>query len=240
MRVLFSLLVLLSILGCGGSRPPGDVPGVPPLSGAASPPVVLTFAPTATPWPTFTPVPTPTAAPTPTAVPTPVPTSTPWPRTFMESPVSGISRGDISGSGDGSEGPVAVIGENVFLAKQGLVAFRGDELPDYLRSRDWDRMPDSVRVVSTDTRFMLWVVAYDFSQVGYGAELEGFIRWVSIRPDVEPLTMYELPVTLSHDSPFFYHGLGAPEPGLWSRGEYRVEFLDSGYNRVLSAGFEVR
>ena len=239
--LVFFLPVLL--VGCSGPAVPAPVDAVPVVSvpaGVVSP-VVPAVSPTSTPWPTFTPVPTPTPSPSPTVGPTPIPTSTPWPRTFLGTPVAGVPVSNLPMLEVGPDGvPPAVIGENVFLAKQGLVAFRGGELPDYLRARDWDRMPDSVRIVSTDTRYMLWVIAYDFNQAPHGAELQGFIRWVSIRPGLDHLTMYERPIVLSHDAPFFYHGLGGDKPGLWSTGDYRVEFLDSGHNRVISAGFEVR
>lgn len=67
------------------------------------------------------------------------------------------------------------------------------------------------------------------------------IRWLSVPPGVEPLALYQpAPITLSAGNPFFYHGLGRDEPGLWRPGFYRVELRDAGGQVVVFDEFEVR
>ena len=200
--------------------------------------------PTFTPWPTFTLAPTP--VPTPSPVPTnpPAPTATPWPRGVLETkaakstevpPVSlVIPRSPAPVPGAGLEDM------NVFLEKQALLPFRGGDLPDYLVERDWDRMPPTPALFRSGSRYMLWVVAFDFSEAEPGLEPEGLVRWWSAPPGVEPLVMFEVPVVFSSEHPFFYHGLGRDDAGFWMPGFYRVEFLDAAGNVAAASGFEVR
>ena len=189
--------VLLRVLLPRRGSPSGDVYVLPP---------------TATAWPTFTPAPTPTAAPPLAPTQTPVPTATAWPR-MPSVLVSGRSS---------SGGPTLEIsptpygklhGGDVFLERQVLSVFRGGDLPAYLLSQDWDGLPPPARVVSSDTRYMLWVVVFDFTQAEPDYRMPGFVRWWSFRPGVEPAMMLEAPMTVSAGSPFFYHGLGRDEPG---------------------------
>ena len=121
-----------------------------------------------------------------------------------------------------------------------MLPFRGGELPDYLAERDWNRMPSPSRVVSSDTRYMLWVVAFDFTQASPDYEVPGLIRWRSVPPGVDPVIMFEVPFTISAETPFFYHGLGRDDPGLWLPGFYRVEFLGALREVAAYAEFEVR
>ena len=95
----------------------------------------------------------------------------------------------------------------VFLEKEALVVFWGGDLPDYLEDRDWDLMPESVKVVSSEIHYMLWVVAFDFTQAEPGYEMEGFIRWRSVPPGVQSIIMFEDQLTISAASPFFYQRL---------------------------------
>ena len=238
-RVLPFLLPLL-VLACGG--PERDGPAVAePVSGVgsgveSSPELLHILIPTATPWPTFTPVPT--VIPTPSPAPTrpPAPTATPWPRFSLEPENSTDGVGKPSWVPDGSE----LERNYVFLEKQALLPFWGGELPDYLVERDWDRMPSPSPVVSSDTRYMLWVVAFDFTQASPDYEVPGLIRWRSVPVGIDPVIMFEVPVTVSAGIPFFYHGLGRDDPGLWLPGFYRVEFLDGLREVVAYAEFEVR
>ena len=235
MKVVLLALVLLLLSACGGA--PRDVA---PASAEAVPPVGPTlessygFLPPlpigSTPWPTFTLAPT--LIPTPSPAPTrpPAPTATPWPRF---SPGEAPTSAPALGAG-GLDRRV------VFLEKQSLLPFRGGELPDYLQKRDWDRMPVPAPVFSSDARYMLWVVAFDFTEASPGYELQGLVRWQSMRPGSAPVVMFEVPVTLSRLSPFFYHGLGRDDPGLWLPGLYRVDFLDASGALLTHAEFEVR
>ena len=240
-------LVTFLALACGG--PGSDGPAVVETvsgvgsgveSGVESSPELPRFSrPTATSWPTFTPVPTATLTPSPAPTMRPAPTATPWPRSSpaRKNPVAG--EGEFPGPSpvpDGSE----LERNNVFLAKQALLPFRGGELPDYLAEQDWDRMPSPSPLVSSDARYMLWVVAFDFTQASADYEVPGLIRWRSVPPGVEPVIMYEVPMTISAETPFFYHGLGRDDPGLWLPGFYRVEFLDGLREVVAYAEFEVR
>ncbi len=234
------LLPLLGcgLLGAGDSVGPGPGPSPPSLSQAGvEPGPVHVSPPTATPWPTFTPAPTPTPRLTPTPTPRPAPTATPWPR---YSP----GRVDLVPSASGTPIPPTPYGKlhggQVFLEKEVLVVFWGGDLPDYLQGRDWSRMPESMEVVPSDIPYMLWVVAFDFTQAEPDYEMEGFIRWRSVPPGVEPVIMFEDRVTVSARSPFFYRGLGRDGPGIWNPGFYRVEFLDDRYQVVVHADFEVR
>ena len=243
-------IFLLLSLGCGGllgagdsARPgPGSHPVGVPRSAELGPGDSLAGAPvappTATPWPTFTPAPTATPVPTPVPTQRPAPTATPWPR-YSAEPEATVPAGSVP--------PVPaptpygkLQGGLVFLEKQALSAFWGGDLPDYLRGKEWDRMPEPARVVSTDTRYMLWVVVFDFTQAEPGYEMRGFVRWRSVPPGVAPVVMFETPITVSARSPFFYHGLGRDAPGVWRPGFYRVEFLDDRYQVVVDADFEVR
>ena len=236
------LLLLLSACGAPSDAAPGVALWEVPAGQiqAQVQPQSYTPIPTVTPWPTFTPAPTPTAAPVPLPTNPPGPTATPWPR-FSLDPVSGEPP---SGGGSASEPSPAPAGElrrnGVFLMKQGLLPFRGGDLPGYLEERDWDRMPPPAPVVAFGARYMLWVVAFDFSQAAPGYEVQGLIRWLSVPPGVDPVVMSENLVTLSASSPFFYHGLGGGEPGIWTPGFYRVEFLDGEGDTAAQAGFEVR
>ena len=239
----FLVALLVLSLACGGSAPAvRDGPGVPgpagasPVGVAASPAPPTPFV-TATPWPTFTPVspPTPTPEPVPTA--RPAPTSTPWPR----NPQGGALRPPRVGVAPEDPAlPVSPGDMGAHLSKQALVPFWGGDLPDYLAAMDWDRMPDPQDVVGSVTPYMLWVVVFDFSEAPAGYEISGLIRWWSIRPGVAPIVMFETPVTLSQRLPFFYHGLGADDPGMWQPGFYRVEFLDGRREIIAQADFEVR
>ena len=241
--LFFSLLLAL---GCGplgrgqGSSDPGGGPLAGSFSPAGSPSGdVYALPPTATAWPTFTPAPTPPPAPPLAPTQTPVPTATAWPR--MPSVL--VSRPSSSGGPTPEISPTPygkLHGGDVFLERQVLSVFRGGDLPAYLLSRDWDSLPPPARVVSSDTRYMLWVVVFDFTQAEPDYRMPGFVRWWSFRPGVEPAMMLEAPMTVSAGSPFFYHGLGRDEPGLWTPGRYRVEFLDDRYQLVVDADFEVR
>ena len=241
-----ALLFLLAACGAPADAAPGAAPWEAPAgqaqvqAQAQVQPQSYTPSPTATPWPTFTPAPTPTAVPVPVPTNPPGPTATPWPR-FSPDPVSGESP---SGDGSAPEPSPAPAGElrrnGVFLLKQGLSPFRGGDLPGYLEERDWDRMPPPAPVVAFGARYMLWVVAFDFSQAAPGYEVQGLVRWLSVPPGVDPVVMSEIPMTVSARSPFFYHGLGGGEPGIWTPGSYRVEFLDGEGDTAAQAGFEVR
>ena len=238
-RVLLFLLSFL-VLACGG--PESDGPAVAETvsrvgSGVESSPELLHIPiPTATAWPTFTPVAMATATPSPAPTRPPAPTATPWPR-FSLGPENSADGADKPSSvPDGSE----LERNNVFLEKQALLPFRGGELPDYLVKRDWDRMPSPSPVVSSDTRYMLWVVAFDFTQASPGYEVPGLIRWRSVPPGVDPVIMFEVPFIISAETPFFYHGLGRDDPGLWLPGFYRVEFLGALREVAAYAEFEVR
>ena len=243
-RVLAVFAVfLLSLPGCGflgagDSVGPGPGFSTPSLSQAEGEPgLVHVSPPTATPWPTFTPAPSPTAVPTRAPTPRPAPTSTPWPR-YSPGRVAPVP------SSVGTSIPPTPYGKlhggEVFLEKEVLVAFWGGDLPDYLQGRDWSRIPESVEVFPSDTHYVLWVVGFDFAQAEPGYEMEGFIRWRSVPPGVEPVVMFEDRVTVSASSPFFYRGLGRDDPGIWNPGFYRVEFLDDRYQVVVHADFEVR
>ena len=237
------VIFLLPLLGCGfleggDSVGPGPGSSTPPLSQVGvEPGPVHVFPPTATPWPTFTPVPTPTVVPTRMPTRQPAPTATPWPRYFP-------GRVDPPSSASGGSTPTAPYGKlhsgQVFLEKEALVVFWGGDLPDYLEDRDWDLMPESVKVVSSEIHYMLWVVAFDFTHAEPGYEMEGFIRWRSVPPGVQSIIMFEDQLTISAASPFFYRGLGDDAPGIWNPGFYRVEFLDDRYQVVVHADFEVR
>ncbi len=239
-RFLFATLLFM-LAACGA--PAGAAPGA--ASWEAAPagqvqPQSYTPGPTATPWPTFTPAPTPTAAPVPLPTNPPGPTATPWPR-FSPDPVPGESPPGGGSAPEPSPAPGGELRRNgVFLMKQGLLPFRGGELPGYLEERDWDRMPLPAPVVAFGVRYMLWVVAFDFSQAAPGYEVQGLIRWLSVPPGVGPVVMSETLVTVSARSPFFYHGLGGGEPGIWTPGSYRVEFLDAQGDTAAQARFEVR
>ena len=233
-------IFLLPLLGCGflgagnsvgpgpGSTPSLSQAVVEPGPGHVSPP-------TATPWPTFTPVPTVVLTPAPT--PRPAPARTPWPR---------YSPGRVDPVPSAGERPIPptpygkLHGGQVFLEKEALVAFWGGDLPDYLQGRDWSRIPESVKVVPSDVPYLLWVVAFDFTQAEPGYEMEGFIRWLSVPPGVEPVIMFEDRVTVSARSPCVCRGLRQVNTGTWNPGFYRVEFLDDRYQVVVHADFEVR
>ena len=174
---------------------------------------------TPTPWPTFTPAPT------------------PWPR---------YSPGRVDLVPSASERPIPptpygkLHGGQVFLEKEALVAFWGGDLPDYLQDHDWSRIPESVKVVPSDVPYLLWVVAFDFTQAEPGYEMEGFIRWLSVPPGVQPIIMFEDQVTVSALSPCVCRGLRQVNTGTWNPGFYQVEFLDDRYQVVVHADFEVR
>ena len=235
-----SAALLLLLAACGA--PAGAAPGAASWEAPEGQSQPRSYIPdfTATPWPTFTRVPTPTAAPDPLSTNPPGPTATPWPR-FSPDPVPGESPPE---GGSAPEPPPAPGGElrrnGVFLVKQGLSPFRGGDLPGYLEQRDWDRMPPPAPVVAFGVRYMLWVVAFDFSQAAPGYEVQGLIRWLSVPPGAAPVVMFEVPMTVSAHSPFFYHGLGGGDPGIWTPGSYRVEFLDGRGEVSAQAGFEVR
>ena len=242
------LLIFLPVLllpGCGGAgpEPPVGSPegGGPPPGGAAG---SYSQPSTATPWPTFTPVPTLTPVPAPAPTQTPLPTATLWP--IRPSGLAGLTLppGDVALTPGAPGVPPTPYGKLpdawVFLDKQALTAFWGGPLPEYLQARQWDRLPAPVELVSTDTRYMLWVVVFDFRQAEPDYEMRGYVRWLNLLPDADPLVMFESPMTVSSASPFFFHGLGGDEPGLWSPGLYRVEFLDDRHRVVVDADFEVR
>ena len=201
-RVLLFLLLFLA-LACGG--PESDGPAVAETvsragSGVESSPELLDIPiPTATAWPTFTPVATAIATPSPAPTRPPAPTATPWPRVSLDrKPENSADGADKTASfSDGGE----LERNNVFLEKQALLPFRGGELPDYLAERDWNRMPSPSRVVSSDTRYMLWVVAFDFTQASPDYEVPGLIRWRSVPPGVDPVIMFEVPFTISAETP---------------------------------------
>ena len=242
MIIFLIATLLLLLLACGA--PADAAPGVMPSEVTAGQAPVqaqsYTPVPTATPWPTFTPAPTPTAAPVPFPTNPPGATATPWPR-FSPDPVSGESPSGGGSAPEPSSVPAGELHRNgVFLLKQGLSPFRGGDLPGYLEERDWDRMPPPAPVIAAGVRYMLWVVAFDFSQASPGYEAQGLVRWLSVLPGVGPVVIFETSMTVSARSPFFYHGLGGGEPGIWTPGSYRVEFLDSGGDAVAQAQFEVR
>ncbi len=246
-RVPVLLLPFLALLACGGPEnavvPSAAEAASRAVPGAASGLDLLDFSGSAaTPWPTFTPFPTPTAAPVATPTRAPAPTPTAWPRSSLD---QGIGK-PVAGADVKTPGPSPLPGgseielNNVFLEKQALLPFRGGELPDYLLERDWDRMPPWAPVTSSDSRYMLWVVAFDFTQAAPGYEVQGLVRWRSVPPGAPPMVMFEAPVTVSVRSPFFYHGLGQDDPGLWLPGFYQVEFLDSLGGVAAHTKFEVR
>ena len=242
-RFLFAaLLLMLAACGAPADAAPGAVSWEAPAGQFQSQPQPQSFTPsaTATPWPTFTPAPTPTAAPVTLPTNPPGPTATPWPR-FSPDSVPGESPPGGGLDPEPSPAPGGELRRNgVFLVKQGLSPFRGGGLPDYLEQRDWDRMPPPAPVVAFGVRYMLWVVAFDFSQAAPGYESQGLVRWLSVPPGAGPVVMFETPMTVSARSPFFYHGLGGGEPGIWTPGYYRVEFLDGQGDTAAQAGFEVR
>ena len=242
-RFLFAaLLLMLAACGAPADAAPGAVSWEAPAGQFQSQPQPQSFTPsaTATPWPTFTPAPTPTAAPVTLPTNPPGPTATPWPR-FSPDSVPGESPPGGGLDPEPSPAPGGELRRNgVFLVKQGLSPFRGGGLPDYLEQRDWDRMPPPAPVVAFGVRYMLWVVAFDFSQAAPGYEAQGLVRWLSVPPGAGPVVMFETPMTVSARSPFFYHGLGGGEPGIWTPGSYRVEFLDGQGDTAAQAGFEVR
>ena len=220
----------------GGAAPPASS-GLLPGDGAVPSAEVQQLPPTATPWPTFTPAPTPTLTPVPTPTQHPAPTPTPWPRRPAlgsivpgATPTPGLERSTSGGPED----------FGVYLGKQSLAPFRGEQLPDYLVAMDWDQMPDSPGVVAPDIPYMLWVVVFDFAEADPGYEIDGLIRWWSTPGGRPPVIMFETPVTLSENLPFFYHGLGDDAPGIWIPGFYRVEFLDGRHSVIARASFEVR
>ena len=238
-RFLFAaLLLMLAACGAPADAAPGAVSWEAPAGQFQPQP--YTPGATATPWPTFTPAPTPTAAPAPLPTNPPGPTATPWPR-FSTDFVPGESSPGVGSVPGPSSPPGGELRRNgVFLVKQGLSPFRGGGLPGYLERRDWDRMPPPAPVVAFGVRYMLWVVAFDFSQAAPGYEAQGLVRWLSVPPGAGPVVMFEAPMTVSARSPFFYHGLGGGEPGIWTPGSYRVEFLDGQGEVAAQAGFEVR
>ena len=186
--LLHSAFILLASLGVacqGGGQPSGGdrLPpsaGLLPGDGAAPSPEVRELPPTATPWPTFTPFPTPTVTLVPTPSPRPAPTSTPWPRR----PARGAIEPRATPTPElGRSGPGGPEDFGVYLSKQSLVPFRGERLPDYLIAMDWNRMPDSPGLISTDVPYMLWVVVFDFAEADPGYEIDGLIRWWSTPGD---------------------------------------------------------
>ena len=242
--LLLLILLLFILLGCSSEMqvtPPGEAvastSSASPAGNDGADAAARRFPATATPWPTFTPAPTPTMTPVPAPTQRPAPTPTPWPR---RSAPSDIVPGPtpVERLGAGSPGGPEDFG--VYLVKQSLVPFWGEQLPDYLTVMDWDRMPETTGVVSPGIPYMLWVVVFDFSEADSGYEIDGIIRWWSISRTFPPVIMFETPVVLSERLPFFYHGLGGDDLSVWTPGLYRVEFLDGRRSVIARAKFEVR
>ncbi len=153
--------------------------------------------------------------------PTPVPSSTPVP-----SPTP-VPYGKVPG-------------EEVYFHQQSFFPLQVSRLPEHLRSGNPDVWPRSVKVVSSETRYVVWAVAFDVSSAPDDFVLEGFIRWTDVTPGVDPLIMLESPKRVSKVERLFYTGLGRGTPGFWKRGVYRVEFMDDEFESFLSWEFEVR
>ncbi len=246
-----NLLVVaaLLVLGCGPE--PGPVSRTGPVATMPPETVVWSYtpAPTSTAWPTFTPVPTPI----PTAVPPPSPTSgptpTPWPtQEAVATPEPGVTALPVlvlTPAPERAPTPAPtpygkLPGAPVFFEAQTFFPLQKPELPERLRMGDTGNWPIPEEVVSQTTRFVVWAVSFDVSQVGDDFFMEGYVRWHQVTPTLEPLLMRETPVRLSKEMPFFYTGLGRTTPGFWNPGVYRLELLDMEYNSLVGWTFEVR
>ena len=208
--------------------------------------VVYTPRPTATAWPTFTPVPTetpvPTRVPRRTLTPTPTPESVGAGGPLDDGPVSGGEDG-VGVEETAVPGPTPygqLYRGGVKLVRQTFFPLLSTELPDYLRERNLEALPPSEEVVNSGIPFVMWGVFFDVLAAEEGFEMEGLVRWVQLGGDFGDVVMYESPVTIKKEEPFFYSGLGEESGRLWKRGQYRVEFLDDRGYRTVSWRFRVR
>ena len=247
--LLLGFLFLLSV-GCGGGR--SEERSLVFLQ-TPPPAVEWTYVPdsTATPWPTFTPVPTPTLMPTPwpTVTPTLVPTATPVPeRTRVANSAGGVSP-VLPDDGVVQASPMLVPTPTPYgwlgagrmrFDRQVLLPLQVLELPDYIASPDWSRLPSPARVISRTTKMAFWLVIFDPSGLEREYTEMGYVRWMDVTPGLEPLVMFEKEVELTFDIPYFFVALGDRKPGFWKPGVYRVEFLTDVYELVVDWEFEVR
>ena len=235
------------------------LPYVPPPS--ATPWPTFTPVPTPTPrpvstravvfFPTSTPVPLAPLPPVPAATPTPVPEPSPSPSPSplpTRGPVppgaveisSGVVQ-DFPPGPEPSPTPYGQIpGEEVYFVEQSLFPMQRTQMPEFLETGDHTQWPRPVRVVSRDTRYVMWALAFDTGRVPPDFELEGFVRWTDVSPGYEPLIMLESPRRVTRAERVVYAGLGRGTPGFWKPGRYRVEFLDDEFESVVSWDFEVR
>ena len=251
-----------------GGAPVGSSEGGPPLAGAPAepvgPPAVLYgLSPTATAYPTFTPMPTATLTPTPRPTLTPAPTATPEPPRVEVPPATpegglatpeapavpedGETTPAAAGDGDAVDLPGGVpldygqlYNAPVRLLAQSLLPLQRPDVPDYLKRGEWQRLPESAQVVSQRTPYLAWYVVFDMSEAPMDFLMEGWVRWISFYPGLEPLVVHETGVRLAYNESLFYVGLGHEDGGRWRPGKYRVEFLDDRFDSVVDWDFEVR
>ena len=254
----------------GGMGSPVDGSGVPSVRSPVVPyirPSTSTPWPTFTPAP---PPPSPTAAPTATPVavlvveaPRSVPSGlvSPLPTGAAEAAVPApASTAVVAGDGPSSAGPGGgfssltpvpsppptpvpygkVPGEEVYFHQQSLFPLQISRFPEHLRAGNPDVWPRTVKVVSRETRYVVWAVAFDMSSAPDDFLLEGFVRWTDVTPGFDPLIMLESPKRISKVERLFYTGLGRGTPGFWKPGSYRVEFMDDEFESFVSSEFEVR
>ena len=225
----------------------------------------LQLRPTATPHPTFTPAPTalpsnggdsglvnrpgvpaefslpaagipppatvaPTVAPTPTATPSPAPegdaavaTATAEP---PPTPYGALDAGE-------SVPPVSLLRQTVF-------PMQGRELEESFLTGQVHDLPPGAEFISTQTRFVGWMAAYDTLSAPFDWTFEGYVRWYDITEGRDPYVMYEAPVELHRGRVMLFQALGDDTAGWWRRGLYRVSLLDGEFTEVAGWTFEVR
>ena len=265
-----AVIILFLAACSGGREPAGTSPAAVDGGGDVVPVTVvhsLRLRPTATPHPTFTPAPTaspddwgdsvlvnetgvlgefslpalgtpPPATAAPTVAPAPVPAATPAPAQEGDaaSPAAtAVPPPTPYGALDAGEAVPAVP-----LLRQTVFPMQGRQLDEsFLTGRVHD-LPPGADFISTQTRFVGWVAAYDTLSAPLDWTFEGYVRWYDVTEGRDPYVMYEAPVELHRGRVMLFQALGDDTAGWWRRGLYRVSLLDGEFTEVAGWTFEVR
>ena len=128
----------------------------------------------------------------------------------------------------------------VRFAHQTLFALQRPEIPLAFRTGIIEDLPATTSFVSQNSRFVIWVVAFDVSDALIGWSMEGYVRWYNVNRGFDPLLMMERPVSVTDEAFMFFEGLGTELPGFWRPGQYKVQYVNEDYEEVVSWEFEVR
>ena len=154
----------------------------------------------------------------------------------------------------------------VYVLNHNFIPTQSPQVPDNLLAANYTLWPPPMAVVSRDSNYLIWTVAFDVSREAEDFDIEGYARWLDVTNPNRPLLMLESPWRLRGDlengeqaiiprsdvvppegdtgepKRFVYSsaGLGREEPGLWQPGFYQVQFLDNRHEVLVDWNFEVR